>query len=80
MNPVARMTVRLLALCAVLALGLFTVSTAQAAGTPNLNLSANASNPLYGETGTVSVTASLPNGEPKGYNLSFRVVLPAGIS
>lgn len=80
MKPVARFAVRLLALCAVLGLGLFTVSTAQAAGTPNLALSANASSPLYGETGSVSVTASLPGGEPKGYNLSFRVVLPAGIS
>ncbi|MGK2933258.1 MAG: hypothetical protein ACSLFD_10920, partial [Solirubrobacterales bacterium] len=63
-----------------LGLGLFTVSTAQAAGTPNLALSANASSPLFGESGSVSVTASLPNGQPKGYNLSFRVVLPAGIS
>ncbi|MGK2931813.1 MAG: hypothetical protein ACSLFD_03425, partial [Solirubrobacterales bacterium] len=68
----------MLALCAVLGLGLFTVSTAQAAGTPNLVLSANASSPLFGESGSVSVTASLPNGQPKGYNLSFRVVLPAG--
>ncbi len=80
MKPIARFAVRLLALCAVLGLGLFTVSTAQAAGTPNLALSANAGSPLYGETGTVSMTASLPAGEPKGYNLSFRVVLPAGIS
>ena len=80
MKPVARFAVRLLALCAVLGLGLVTVSTAQAAGTPNLALSANASSPLYGEDGTVSMTASLPAGEPKGYNLSFRVVLPAGIS
>ena len=80
MKPVTRFAVRLLALCAVFGLGLFTVSTAQAAGTPNLALSANASSPLYGEDGTVSMTASLPAGEPKGYNLSFRVVLPAGIS
>ncbi|MBK8294228.1 MAG: hypothetical protein IPK93_05405 [Solirubrobacterales bacterium] len=76
MKPVTRFV----ALCAVFGIGLFTVSTAQAAGTPDLALSANASSPLYGETGTVSMTASLPAGEPKGYNLSFRVVLPAGIS
>ena len=71
---------RAAAFCAVLAVGLFSASPALAAGTPDVNLASSASNPLYGEAGTASVTASLPNGEPKGYNLSFRVVLPAGIS
>ena len=59
---------------------MFTASGAQAAGTPDLQLSASSSSPLYGENGNVSVTASLGAGQPKGYNLSFRVVLPAGIS
>lgn len=67
-------------LLAVLAGGLSLISSAQAAGTPDLQVSAKASSPLYGETGTVSLTASLANGQPKGYNLSFRVVLPKGIN
>jgi uncharacterized repeat protein (TIGR01451 family)/fimbrial isopeptide formation D2 family protein len=80
LNPSSRALIRILALIAVLAGGLFATSTVQAAGNPDLAISANASSPLYGETGTVSVTASLPSGQPKGYNLSFRVVLPAGVS
>ena len=35
---------------------------------------------LYGRTIPVDLTASLPAGEPKGYNLAFRAVLPAGTS
>jgi len=67
-------------LCAVLALGLFSVSAAQADGTPDLQVSSATSSPLYGVDGSASVTASLANGQSKGYNLSFRVILPAGIS
>ena len=81
MKTVARVTFRLLALFALISAGLFGASTAaQAAGTPDLQVAATSSNPLYGETGAVSVTASLGSGQPKGYNLSFRVVLPAGIT
>ena len=75
-----RAAVRILSLLTVFAAGLIAIAPAQAAGTPDLQLSASSSNPLYGETGTVTATASLPSGQPKGYNLSFRVVLPAGIT
>ena len=61
-------------------MGLVATSTAAASGTPDVQLSSSASKPLYGESSDVSVAASLANGQPKGYNLSFRVVLPAGIS
>ena len=61
-------------------MGLVATSTATASGTPDVQLSSSASKPLYGESSDVSVAASLANGQPKGYNLSFRVVLPAGIS
>ena len=80
MNKSSRVLFRFVALIAILAGGLFAASTAQAAGTPDLALSANSTSPLYGEKGRVSATASLPDGQPKGYNLSFRVVLPQGIS
>jgi uncharacterized repeat protein (TIGR01451 family)/fimbrial isopeptide formation D2 family protein len=75
-NPVARF----LALFAVLAVGLLGASSAQAAGTPDVQLAASASSPLYGQSGSASAAAALANGQPKGYNLSFRAVLPAGIS
>ena len=52
---------------------------AQAAGTPDLQLSGGpATSVLYGRTIPVDLTASLPAGAPKGYNLAYRVVLPAG--
>jgi uncharacterized repeat protein (TIGR01451 family)/fimbrial isopeptide formation D2 family protein len=53
---------------------------ASASGTPDLQLAASSSSPLYGEDGSVSATASLGPGQPSGYNLSFRAVLPPGIS
>ncbi|MGB0119564.1 MAG: isopeptide-forming domain-containing fimbrial protein [Solirubrobacterales bacterium] len=61
-------------------MGFASTSAAQAAGTPDLQLSANTSSPLYGTSGSATTTASLAAGQPKGYNLSFRVVLPAGIT
>ena len=64
----------------MIAAGLITSSSALASGTPNVQLSSSAGNPLYGETSSFTATASLANGEPNGYNLSFRVVLPAGIT
>ncbi|MCB0858270.1 MAG: DUF11 domain-containing protein [Solirubrobacterales bacterium] len=80
MNPNNRIAVSIIALLALVAGLLVSSAPASAAGTPDLAISASASSPLYGETGTVSVTASLPSGQPKGYNLAFRVVLPKGIS
>ena len=35
---------------------------------------------LYGKDVPVALTASLPSGAPKGYNLAFRAVLPTGTS
>ncbi|WP_395690404.1 isopeptide-forming domain-containing fimbrial protein [Nocardioides sp.] len=54
---------------------------AQAAGTPDLDLSGGpATSVLYGKTVPVDLVAALPAGAPKGYNLAYRVVLPAGVS
>lgn len=53
---------------------------AQAAGTPDLQLASTSDSPLYGHSSGASAAAALGNGQPKGYNLSFRAVLPAGIS
>jgi len=80
LNTPARVVIRLITLAAILVAGLFGASAAHAAGTPDVQIGASSSNPLFGETGTVSATASLGTGQPKGYNLSFRVVLPAGIT
>ncbi len=70
----------LTALFAALCFGLFTVPSAGAAGTPDVQMDATSSSPLYGEDGSVSATASLAAGQPSGYNLTFRAVLPVGIS
>jgi len=80
MKPSSRALFRIVALLAALLGGLAVASPAGAAGTPDLKIQAAASSPLYGETGKVSVTASLEDGQPKGYNLSFRVVLPQGVA
>src|SRR5215218_4806393 len=73
--------------CALLALvfsALFAVagtSFAEASGTPDLQLSGGpAPSVLYGDEVPVDLTASVPAGQPKGYNLAFRAVLPAGTS
>lgn len=54
---------------------------AQAAGAPDLQLSGGPEpTVLYGRNVPVALTASLPAGAPKGYNLAYRFVLPAGAS
>ena len=55
-------------------------SLARAAGTPNISASVSSSSPLYGEPAHVTVDAANPSGQPYGYNLSYRVVLPKGAS
>ena len=56
-------------------------SPASAAGTPDLQLTGvSSSDPLYGEPGSFSSTATLATGQPNGFNLTYRVLLPAGIS
>jgi len=52
-----------------------------AEGSPNLGLTVEGPETLlYGTHATVTLTASNPSGQPYGYNLSFRAVLPAGVS
>ncbi len=54
--------------------------TAEAAGTPNISLTVDmAGETLYGAATPVSLTATNPTGT-NGYNLSFRAVLPTGVS
>ncbi|WCB95409.1 hypothetical protein DSM104299_04152 [Baekduia alba] len=66
---------------ALFALALFAVPTAaaQAAGTPDISASVSSRSVLYGEAVPVTVTATNPPGT-YGYNLSYRVVLPVGVS
>ncbi len=80
LNSLSHPVARFFALFSVILAGMLGASAAQAAGTPDLQLAATSSSPLYGQTGTASSSAALANGQPKGYNLSFRAVLPAGIS
>ena len=56
-------------------------STALAASSPAITISSGVpATVLYGGKAAVSMTAANPAGQPPGYNLSFRDVLPAGIS
>lgn len=65
---------------ATLTIGLLSGS-ALGAGSPNIGLDKVApAKVLFGNTSSVTLTASNPVGQPYGYNLSFRDVLPAGVS
>ena len=56
-------------------------SAAGAAGVPDISLSkSTGGSVLLGGTSGVTLSASNPNGQPAGFNLSFRDVLPAGVS
>jgi len=56
-------------------------TAAQATGSPDITLAVEGpATLLYGTNATVTLTASNPAGEPYGYNLSYRAVLPEGIS
>ena len=73
------MRLRLLLLSLLLTL-LGAAPAAQAAGTPNISMNKDApGSVLFGEDSTVTLSASNPSG-PTGYNLSFRDVLPVGVS
>lgn len=65
---------------AALASLLFTVSAARAAGTPDISATINSPTVLHGSAVPVTVTARNPAGQPYGYNLSYRVVLPPGVT
>lgn len=56
------------------------VALARADGSPNIGATVSSSSTLYGDPVEVTVSASNPLGQPYGYNLSYRVVLPAGVS
>lgn len=77
------MTTRRTALATVL-VGLSLVvapSIARGDGVPDVSLDKSTSGTvLWGETSTVTLTASNPAGQPTGYNLSARDVLPPGVS
>lgn len=56
-------------------------SGAAAAGTPNIGLEMDApAQALIGTKQKVQLVATNPAGQKRGYNLSFRVVLPQGVS
>lgn len=65
---------------AALASLLFAVSAARAAGTPDISATITSQTILHGSTVPVTVTARNPAGQPYGYNLSYRVVLPPGVT
>jgi uncharacterized repeat protein (TIGR01451 family)/fimbrial isopeptide formation D2 family protein len=70
-----------LILCVVaLTLLLALAATAEADGTPDISATVSSSSTLLGGPVHVRATAENPNGQPYGYNLSFRVVLPAGVT
>jgi uncharacterized repeat protein (TIGR01451 family)/fimbrial isopeptide formation D2 family protein len=68
------------ALCACLLL-LLPAAAARAEGSPAIGLAVEAPTTLlYGADATVTLSASNPAGQPYGYNLSYRAVLPTGIA
>ncbi len=74
--PIVRLWALLLALLAGLAIVGAPAATAAA---PALALQDGTPRQvLYGDVVPVSLTASLPTGSAKGYNLAYRVVLPVG--
>jgi uncharacterized repeat protein (TIGR01451 family)/fimbrial isopeptide formation D2 family protein len=72
-SPAATALFVVLALLALLALPV----SAGAAGSPNISVTTSSSSVLFGAPATVTLNASNPAGQPYGYNLSFRAVLPA---
>ncbi|WP_345528230.1 isopeptide-forming domain-containing fimbrial protein [Nocardioides endophyticus] len=71
----------MLAFGAAIAVSASAAAAPPPASTPDVQLTGGpATSVLYGRNVPVALTASLPAGAPKGYNLAFRVVLPAGTS
>ncbi len=65
----------------VASLSLLAPAAAQAEGKPNLGLAVTSPKTvLFGAKATVTLEASNPTGEPYGYNLSYRAVLPEGVA
>ncbi len=62
-------------------LALLLPGAARAEGSPNIGLSATGpTSVLFGAKATIILEASNPVGEPYGYNLSYRAVLPEGVA
>lgn len=82
MLPLPRLMGVAAALASVVVLGAAVLAaSAHAEGNPSIDLSVAApSSVLYGANATVTLTASNPGAQPYGYNLSYRAVLPEGIS
>jgi uncharacterized repeat protein (TIGR01451 family)/fimbrial isopeptide formation D2 family protein len=80
----ARVRSRALTLTLTLLLGLaglLTLGTvARAAGSPDLSATIDSPTVLHGETVPFRFTVTNPSGGPYGYNLSYRVVLPPGVT
>ena len=67
--------------CAALLFVLLLPSTATAAGSPNPSFSiVVASTTLYGEDIPVTLRTTIPAGQPYGYNLGLRLVLPRNVT
>ena len=67
--------------CLLALLALLAPVAARAEGKPNLGLSVTSPKSiLFGAKATVTLEASNPTGEPYGYNLSYRAVLPEGVA
>jgi uncharacterized repeat protein (TIGR01451 family)/fimbrial isopeptide formation D2 family protein len=76
-----RLRVVLVGACLVPALLAGTAGSARAAGRPSIALDVlTPSTILFQAHGSVALTASNPEGQPYGYNLSYRAELPAGVS
>jgi uncharacterized repeat protein (TIGR01451 family)/fimbrial isopeptide formation D2 family protein len=67
-------------LFALLACSAFAAPLAHADGTPDISATVASTAVLFGAPVHVTVTATNPPAGPYGYNLSYRVVLPAGVS
>jgi uncharacterized repeat protein (TIGR01451 family)/fimbrial isopeptide formation D2 family protein len=67
--------------CLLALLALVAPVAARAEGKPDLGLSVTApKSVLFGAKATVTLEADNPAGEPYGYNLSYRAVLPEGVA
>lgn len=78
--PAMRALTRIAAATA-LASGFVAGFAVTASAAPAITLSdSGSSSVLYGTPGTITLTTSNPSGQPVGYNLSLKDVLPAGIT
>ena len=55
-------------------------AAAQAAGSPNIAVTTSGGSVMFGTPSTITIAASSPAGQPNGYNLSYRAVLPANVT